>query len=149
MDGAHRIMNSLVETVLGAVVVLGGLLLLLFAYNTAQLRTTEGYSLQVLFFKVGGLQEGNEVRVGGVKVGSVSRVHLDPETYDAVVSISLDPGLRLPVDTVAAIAADGIFGGKYMQLEPGQEKEVLKPGETIEQVRDAASLEDLIGEAIF
>jgi phospholipid/cholesterol/gamma-HCH transport system substrate-binding protein len=141
--------NNLVESALGAVVVLGGLVFLIFAYNTAQLRTTEGYALQALFFKVGGLQEGNEVRVGGVKVGSVARVHLDPETYDAVVEMTVDPGLELPVDTVAAIAVDGIFGGKYIQLEPGEEQRMLKPGGTIEQVRDAASLEDLIGEAIF
>jgi phospholipid/cholesterol/gamma-HCH transport system substrate-binding protein len=143
-------MNKMVvESVLGAIVVLGGLIFLTFAYETAQLQTSEGYPLKALFFKVGGLQEGNEVRIGGVKVGTVSRVHLDPETYDAIVEMTVQPRLQLPVDTVAAIAADGIFGGKYIQLEPGREPQVLEPGGTIEQVRDAASLEDLIGEAIF
>ena len=57
--------------------------------------------------------------------------------------------LNFPVDTVAAIADDGIFGGKFLLLEPGKEKAVMKPGDTFERVRDAASLEDLIGEAIF
>jgi len=141
--------RMLVETVLGAVVVVGGLVFVFFAYSTATFETSSGYPLKALFFKVGGLQQGNEVRIGGVKVGTISSVHLDPDTYESVVQLTVNSRLNLPVDTVAAIADDGIFGGKYLLLEPGREKALLKPTDTFQQVRDAASLEDLIGEAIF
>lgn len=141
--------RMLLESVLGAVVVVGGLVFVLFAYSTATFKTADGYPLQANFFKVGGLQEGNEVRIGGVKVGTISSVHLDLETYESVVRMTISSRLGLPVDTVAAIADDGIFGGKYLLLEPGHEKESLKPGDAFKQVRDAATLEDLIGEAIF
>ncbi len=138
-----------VESVLGAAVVVGGLVFVYLAYSAATFETAKGYPLTALFFKVGGLQQGNEVRIGGVKVGTISSVHLDPETYDSVVKMTVSSRLEFPVDTVAAIADDGIFGGKYLLLEPGQEKAVMKSGDTFQRVRDAASLEDLIGEAIF
>ncbi len=141
--------NRLVESVIGAVVALAGLVFIYFAYAAATFEAAEGYAFQALFFKVGGLQQGNEVRVGGVKVGTVSSVHLDPDTYDTVVRFTVSSKLRLPVDTVAAIAGEGIFGGRYVSLEPGRETKVLEPGDTFERVRDSASLEDLIGEAIF
>lgn len=138
-----------VESVLGAVVVVGGLVFVYLAYSAATFETAKGYPLTALFFKVGGLQQGNEVRIGGVKVGTISSIHLDPETYDSVVKMTVSSRLKFPVDTVAAIADDGIFGGKYLLLEPGQDEAVMKSGDTFERVRDAASLEDLIGEAIF
>ncbi len=137
------------ESVLGAVVVVGGLVFVYLAYSAATFETAKGYPLTALFFKAGGLQQGNEVRIGGVKVGTIASVHLDPETYDSVIKMIVSSRLKFPVDTVAAIADDGIFGGKYLLLEPGQEKAVMKSGDTFERVRDAASLEDLIGEAIF
>lgn len=141
--------RSYVESVLGAVVVVAGLVFVFLAYSAATFETAKGYPLTALFFKVGGLQQGNEVRIGGVKVGTIASVHLDPDTYDSVVKMTVSKRLKLPVDTVAAIAVDGIFGGKYLLLEPGQETAVLKPGDVFQRVRDAASLEDLIGEAIF
>ncbi len=141
--------RTYVESLLGAVVVVGGLVFVFLAYSAATFETAKGYPLTALFFKAGGLQQGNEVRIGGVKVGTIASVHLDPETYDSVVQLIVSSRLEFPVDTVAAIAVDGIFGGKYLLLEPGQEKAVMKSGDTFRQVRDAASLEDLIGEAIF
>ncbi len=141
--------RTYVESLLGAVVVVGGLVFVFLAYSAATFETAKGYPLTALFFKAGGLQQGNEVRIGGVKVGTIASVYLDPETYDSVVQLTVSSRLEFPVDTVAAIADDGIFGGKYLLLEPGQEKAVMKPGDTFERVRDAASLEDLIGEAIF
>ena len=141
--------RTYVDSVLGAAVVVGGLVFVYLAYSAATFETAKGYPLTALFFKAGGLQQGNEVRIGGVKVGTIASVHLDPETYDSVVQMTVSSRLNFPVDTVAAIADDGIFGGKYLLLEPGKEKAVMKPGDTFERVRDAASLEDLIGEAIF
>ncbi len=140
--------RTYVESVLGAVVVVGGLVFVYLAYSAATFETAKGYPLTALFFKVGGLQQGNEVRIGGVKVGTIASVHLD-HNYDSVVQMTVSSRLNFPVDTVAAIADDGIFGGKYLLLEPGQDKAVMKSGDTFQRVRDAASLEDLIGEAIF
>ncbi len=141
--------KSLLESLIGASVVLAGAVFLYLAYSAATFESAKGYNLEIIFFKVGGLQEGNEVRIGGVKVGTVSSVRLDPDTYDTMVRISVDSSLKLPVDSVVAIAADGIFGGKFLSVEPGREKAVLAPGDVFELVRDAASLEDLISEAIF
>ncbi len=138
-----------IETALGTLVVLAGLSFIAAAYNTADLQRTRGYTIEARFFKVGGLQEGNEVRIGGIKVGTVSNLVLDPQTYDAVAEITLHPKLKIPVDSVAAIGTDGLLGGQYLILEPGTETELLKAGDVMERTKDASSLEDIIGDIIF
>lgn len=141
--------RNIVETVLGALVLVAGLAFLLAAYNTADLRQAKGYSLEARFFKIGGLQEGNEVRIGGIKVGTVSSVNLDQETYDAVAKMTVDPRLKLPVDSVVTVASDGLLGGQYVNIQPGSETDTLQPGGSFEQVQDWQSLEDIIGDIIF
>jgi len=111
--------KTLLESVMGAAVFVAGLVFVFLAYSAATFETTKGYPLKALFFDAGGLQQGNEMRIGGVKVGTIVSIHLDPETYDSVVQMTVSARLGLPVDTVAAIADDGIFGGKYLLLEPG------------------------------
>ena len=138
-----------IETVIGSLVVLAGFAFLFAAYSTADLSQAEGYTLEARFFKIGGLQEGNEVRIGGSKVGTVSSVSLDQETYDAVAKMTVDPKLKLPVDSVIAVASDGLLGGQYVSIEPGSEEGSLKPGGSFEQIRDWQSLEDIIGDIIF
>ena len=141
--------RNAVETVLGAVVLLVAGMFVYFAYNTAQVRMVDGYHIKANFFKIGGLTAGSDVRVNGIKVGTVTDSRLDPETFDAVVEMSIKPDLKLPVDTVAAIGSEGIVGGKYIRLTPGSEKETLVANGLITKTRDFRSLEDQVGEIIF
>ena len=141
--------RNAVETVLGAVVLLVAGMFVYFAYNTAQVRTVNGYHIKANFFKIGGLTAGSDVRVNGIKVGTVTDSRLDPETFDAVVEMSIKPDLKLPVDTVAAIGSEGIVGGKYIRLTPGSEKDIIVANGLITQTRDFRSLEDQVGEIIF
>ena len=89
------------------------------------------------------------MRMSGIKVGTVIGLRIDAETYDAIVSMSVADGVKLPVDSVAGIASEGVLGGKYVRLEPGTGKTYLKPGETIAKTKDFRSLEDQVGEIIF
>jgi len=138
-----------VETVLGAVVLLVAGMFLFFAYSTAQVQTIQGYELTAKFFKIGGLTAGSDVRINGIKVGTVRSSRLDKETFDAVVTMSITPDIKLPTDTVAMIGSEGIVGGKYVRLEPGVEKDFLAAGGEITNTKDFRSLEDQVGEIIF
>lgn len=142
--------KSLLETVMGLVVLLVAIGFLFTAVKTAQISAVAGYEVEAAFLKIGGLQKGSDVRMNGIKIGTVQDSRLDPVTYDAVVSMSIRPDLKLPSDSVASIVSGGLIGGKYVRLEPGADREnFLAPGGRIEVTKDFKSLEDQVGEIIF
>ncbi len=141
--------RNAIETVMGAVVLMMAVMFMYFAYTTAEIRTVQGYNVSAAFYKIGGLNKGSDVRINGIKVGTVTKQSLDPETYDAVVSMSIKSNIKLPVDTTAAIASEGILGGKYVRLEPGTKKTYIADGGSITKIKDFKSLEDQVGKIIF
>ena len=141
--------RNAVETVLGAVVLLVAGMFVFFAYGTAQVKGVSGYEVRANFFKVGGLTAGSDVRINGIKVGTVSSSTLDTKTFEAVVLMSISPDVKLPVDTTAGIGSEGIVGGKYVRLEPGGSGEFVQAGGALKKTKDYRSLEDQVGEIIF
>lgn len=141
--------RNAIETVMGAAVLLVAAVFVYFAYNTAQIRAVTGYEVSARFFKIGGLSKGSDVRISGIKVGTVLTSTLDPKTFDAVVSLSIRPDIQLPVDTSATISSSGMLGDKYVLLAPGEAQEILAPGAEITNTKDFRSLEDQVGEIIF
>lgn len=141
--------RNLVETVLGAVVLMVAGIFVYFFQQTAEVRATQGYAVTASFSKIGGLAKGSDVRISGIKVGTVSGQRLDPQTFDAMVTMTITPEVKLPADTVAAVDSEGILGGKYVRLEPGRAAETIPPGGRIRKTRDFRSLEDQVGEIIF
>jgi len=95
------------------------------------------------FNRADGLREGAPVRLAGVQIGSVGKVALD-ERYRAVMTLVLDQNIPLPDDTAALIETDGVFGGKYIELQPGGSETNLKPGGKVGYTQDSVILEELI-----
>ena len=141
--------RNAVETLMGAVVLVVAAFFLFFAYSTSQVRGVSGYPLTARFNRIEGVRDGSDVRISGIKVGSIVSQELDPKSFVAVVKISIDPSIKLPVDTVATISSSGLFGDKYLSLEPGNEDKTIAPGGTIEHTQSPMSLESLIGQYIF
>ncbi|MCR4376484.1 MAG: outer membrane lipid asymmetry maintenance protein MlaD [Rhodospirillales bacterium] len=141
--------RNAIETIMGAAVLLVAGLFVYFAYNTAQIKAVTGYEVSARFFKVGGLTKGSDVRISGIKVGTVVDTRLDPVTYDAVLVMSISPEVKLPSDTTATIASSGMLGDKYVMLMPGKETVRLEAGGAIANTKDFRSLEDQVGEIIF
>jgi phospholipid/cholesterol/gamma-HCH transport system substrate-binding protein len=141
--------RNLLETLLGAIVLIVAIGFLLFAYNTSQVKEDGGYDLIARFDKVDGLERGSDVRISGIKVGTVLDQTLDPETYRAEVRFSLREDIQLPADTSAAVVSNGLLGGKYLALVPGGDIEMLEPGGEVTLTQSAVNLEDLIGHMIF
>lgn len=137
-----------IETLMGLFVIGVTAVFLIFAHSKIEFKIVEGYPLTVQFQKAGGLENGSDVRISGIKVGSVTSRKLD-DNYMAVVDLTIKKDVKLPVDTVAAIGGDGIMGDKFINLIPGKSKDVLKAGDQIAKVKDFKSLEDSVSEIIF
>jgi len=112
-------------------------------------RSVDGYNVSAAFFKVGGLTSGSDVRVNGIKIGTVNDLKLDPVTYDAVVTMSIREDVQLPEDSVAEIGSAGIIGGKFVSITPGGGKTMIAAGGKVSRTKDFKSLEDQVGEIIF
>jgi len=108
-----------------------------------------GYTLHARFDSIAGLAEGSDVRVAGVKVGSVEVTAIDPKTFQAVVTFSVDSSIQLPKDSSAQIASNGLLGGQYLALAPGGDPTNIPPGGEVTITQGAVSLEDLLGKFIF
>ena len=141
--------RNAIETVLGAVVLVVAAMFLAFAYSTANIRSVKGYPIVADFVKVGGLTRGSDVRISGITIGTVSDQQLDPKTFNARVTMTIKPTVHLPTDTEASIVGEGLLGGKYVNLVPGQAKDLIAPGGKVARARDFQSLEDMVGQIIF
>jgi len=141
--------GNVIETVMGAVVLVAAALFLVFAYKTSQLRTVSGYEVSADFARIDGIHQGSDVRISGVKVGTVLAEDLDPKTFLATIRMSVDPAIQLPDDTVAAVTSSGLLGDKYMSLTPGGSDKNIPPGGKIQYTQSSVSLENLIGQMIF
>ncbi len=141
--------KNLIETIMGAVVLLVAGFFLVFAYSQADLGTVKGYKISAAFTSVGGLANGADVRINGIKVGTVLDQKIDPVTFNAVVTMSIMPKIHLPVDTEATVDSEGLLGGKYLKLMPGHSQQTIAAGGSIAHTKNYESLEEMVGKVIF
>lgn len=141
--------TNILETVMGGVVLLVAGFFLMFAYTTTSVKTDGGIEYNARFDRVDGLKVGSDVRMSGVKIGTVHRIAVNPQDYIAEVSVSIMPSIKLPKDTSAEIITDGLLGSKYLALVPGGDEENIEPSGTIAYTQSAVSLESLIGKMMF
>ncbi len=141
--------RNAVEIVVGAAVLVVAGVFLAYALAHSGRSAREGYPLIAQFDHIDGLSVGADVRLAGVRIGSVTGARIDPKSYLAVVTLTVQDGLSLPKDSSAEITSDGLLGGKYISLSPGGDAATLKPGGTITITQSSVSLEQLLGKFIF
>lgn len=141
--------DKLLETLTGAAVLALAVIFCLYAYINGGQSTPEGYRLVAKFDRVDGLKRGSEVRIGGIKVGTVTDQSLDPETFLAVVTFHVAGEVKLPKDSSAQITASGLLGDMYVSIQPGADDEVLVSGDEVTHTQGAVDLVSLIGRMIF
>jgi phospholipid/cholesterol/gamma-HCH transport system substrate-binding protein len=141
--------NSIVETAIGAAVIAVAALFLSYAYTTTGQGSVSGYQVTAKFNRADGVNVGSDVRLSGIKVGTVSKLALDPMTYNALVTMSLDNSVQLPEDSSARITSEGLLGSNYLSIEPGGSPDKIKPGGEIEYTQGAVDLIGLLGKAVF
>lgn len=141
--------GNLVESLIGAVVLVVAGAFLYIAYSTTDVGARGGYPLGARFDRVGSLSLGADVRMSGIKIGTVTRQTLDPETYQAVVEFTVDKSLKLSSDSFAKITSDGLLGDTYIDLQPGGLDETLEPGDELSFTQGPIDIFNLISKAVY
>ena len=141
--------RSVTEIAAGAAVLIIAAGFLFYAVANTGRGAVGGYSLRAAFDNVGGISTGADVRIAGLKVGSVTGLSIDPTTYQAVATFTVQQNIKLSVDSSATIATGGLLGGNFISLATGGDEKQLANGGTITVTQSAVNLEDLLGKFIF
>lgn len=144
--------RRLIEIWVGVFVALGFAALFGLAMQVSNVQlfdTRDGYEVELRFENIGGLRTRAPVTVGGVRVGRVTDVGLDANTYEAVVRVRIDEAYQLPEDTSASIYTSGLLGEQYIALDPGGLDFYLQDGDEITLTQSALVLERLIGQFLY
>lgn len=142
--------RSFAEIATGAVVLAAAGIFLVYAImHGGRAPQTGGIALSARFDRIDGLNDGADVRIGGVKVGSVTGLQIDPRTFQAVVTLRVRSDIQLPDDSSAEVTSEGLLGGKYISIVPGGADRVLADGGRITETQGSVSLESLLGRFIF
>lgn len=137
--------SNAAETLIGALVlaVAGGFLV--YAANTADVSVGGGgYSLKADFRKAEGLSVGGDVQISGVKVGSITSIALNPQSYRASVQLSIRDEIKIPEDSIAKIVSEGLLGGNFVTIDPGASDFMLENGAEFEHTQGSINLIDLV-----
>lgn len=144
------------ELYVGVFVILAGLSLLMLAYKVSDFSDTKlgkTFTIKAEFDNIGGLKARAPVSVGGVRIGEVHKIYLEPKTLRAIVSMKIDARYdNLPADSTMRILTAGLLGSNYIGIEPGfneDEPSYLTEGSEITEVHSAIILENLIGQFMF
>lgn len=140
--------NTTVEASIGAAVLAVAIGFVVYAAQTADLRMGDTYPLTANFRRADGLTVGGEVRIAGVKVGTISSMDLDPQTYEARVALSIRDGIAVPEDSSATISSDGLLGGAHVAIQPGGSEFALESGDAFLFTQGAVNILDLVNRAI-
>ena len=144
--------RKLMDLWVGIFVVAGFAAILFLALRVDNISSTnfaETYQLNARFDNIGGLKVRGPVKSAGVVVGRVTGISFDAQTYEAVVTMTIDSRYRFPKDTFASILTAGLLGEQYIGLEAGGDEKMLQSGDAFAQTQSAVVLEKLIGQFMF
>lgn len=137
--------ESRAEILAGAAVLAAALAFFVFAGQGSGLTREAGtYPLKASFRSVEGIVVGADVKLAGVKVGSITSLKLNPQTYFADATITVDKSIQLPTDSAILISSEGLLGGNFVEIVPGGMPDNLAPGDEIEDTQGAVSLVELL-----
>ena len=141
--------RNVLETVMGAVVLLAAAAFLFIIYNASGVKeASNGYHLIMRLDQGGSITPSTDVRAAGVKVGTVVKQEFDDKAFQAVITLDVDQRVQLPTDSSANVDQDGLLGNSYVNLQLGSDDTVMKEGDTFKHATGALSLGKIIGMAI-
>jgi phospholipid/cholesterol/gamma-HCH transport system substrate-binding protein len=142
-----------IEIAVGAFMAAGIVALFFLSMKVSNLNiaaTGSGYALNASFQNIGSLKVRAPVTMAGVRIGRVSGIRFDQDTFEAVVELQIEaPYNRIPSDTFASVLTAGLLGEQYVGLDPGGSDSVLKEGDAIVHTQSALVLEQIVGQFLF
>jgi phospholipid/cholesterol/gamma-HCH transport system substrate-binding protein len=141
--------NNLFEVVVGTFVLASAIYFFFFSFNKSNISTSKTYQISAKFDNIDGVSIGSDIKISGVKIGTVASEIIDPETYRAILKLNINQEIKLPSDSSAKILSSGLLGGKYIGIEVGAEEEMLQSGGQIQFTQSGINFEELLGKFIF
>ena len=141
--------SNIFEAIVGAFVIFLSVVFLFFGFSTMKLQNSDNYNISALFNRIDGIKIGSDIRMSGIKIGTVANQELDNSSFEAKVLMSIDSKILIPEDSSAKITSDGLLGGNYISIEPGGSDIYLLNNEEIFFTQGSVDLIGLVGEALF
>lgn len=141
--------NNAFETLIGALVVVVAAGFLFFAYTSTSSGNINGYDLKASFSSADGIVTGGDVRLHGIKIGTVSSIDLDPKTYQAIVHLSIRNDVHIPDNSSIKVVSSLLGGNSYLAVQPGGNDTMLADGGVITNTQGSIDLMSLIGRVIY
>lgn len=142
--------GNIVESLIGAVVLAVAGFFLSYVYtSTAGKNSINGYEVAAIFSSVDGLAVGGDVRLSGIKIGTITAMDLNPEFFNARLRLNIREEIKLPDDSSAKVTSEGLLGGNYVSIDPGGSENNLAPGGVISRTQGSVNVMDLFAQAIF
>ena len=137
------------EAIVGAFVIIISVVFLFFGFSAMKIQNSDSYNVSALFNRIDGIKIGSDIRMSGIKIGTVVSQELDNSSFEAKVLMSIDSKILIPDDSSAKITSDGLLGGNYISIEPGGSDIYLLNNEEIFFTQGSVDLIGLVGEALF
>ena len=137
------------EAIVGTFVIFLSVVFLFFGFSTMKLQNSDNYNISALFNRIDGIKIGSDIRMSGIKIGTVASQELDNSSFEAKVLMSIYSKILIPEDSSAKITSDGLLGGNYISIEPGGSDIYLLNNEEIFFTQGSVDLIGLVGEALF
>jgi phospholipid/cholesterol/gamma-HCH transport system substrate-binding protein len=136
--------NNIAETIIGAIVVAVAIGFLVFAYNRTGSGSLSGYEVNARLPKVDGLSVGTDVRLAGIKIGTVSEMTLDPKNYLVTVHMNVRDDIKIPADSSVMVTSSGFLGSQYLSITPGGDAKMMAAGEFFESAQGSIDVMGLV-----
>src|SRR5690242_2412583 len=143
---SSRVMqNNIAESLIGAGVVAIALVFAVYGYYRTSAGSVSGYEVNAKVAKADGLAVGTDVRLAGIKVGTVSDLTLDPKSYLVTVHMNIRDDVKLPVDSSVLVTQAGFLGGQYLSITPGGDDKMMVAGSYFENAQGSIDVMGLVG----
>lgn len=141
--------NNYFEIIVGTFVLFCAIFFFVSSFKSAKVGDSKGYYLISKFDNIDGIAPGSDVKISGVKIGTVEEQFLDEKDFRAVLKLNIQNSVKLPVDSSAKVSSEGLLGSKYLAITPGGDDENLTDGGEIQFTQSSVNFEDLLGKFIF
>jgi phospholipid/cholesterol/gamma-HCH transport system substrate-binding protein len=144
-----NVKHNLFEVIVGTFVLFSAIYFFFFSFNKSGISTSESYQISAKFDNIDGISSGSDIKISGVKVGTVASQEIDSRTYQAIIKLDIYNSIDLPSDSSAKILSSGLLGGKYIGIEIGADDEIMKNGDEILFTQSGVNFEELLSKFIF
>jgi len=137
------------EAIIGTIVLISAVFFITTSLKIKTLKKVNNYQVIAKFSNSDGIGVGSDVKISGVKIGTVSSQILDQKSFKAKITMNIDSSIQIPIDSSIKIVSEGLLGSKYLLINPGADEEYIKNGNEIEYTQSSVNFEELLGKFIF